>query len=416
MTSRLITWALIVTAIVIPWSPQRPERVLAYSAGTIDFCLTKQSVVYTPSAGQPYRVCSVPLGTIPSGDTLPIGDGPNALLVAYRTPTGETLGQAARLGDVAPYVSLHVVFTLYRALPQAQWEQVEAGWIASAYPAAHGASAVFRRRPPEPGPLMAQAIPSPLVAGAYKIVATVRDILGPVLPKQYALATRYFTVAQSANRPSAPAPPWSKVPHLIRLAQGQISMARGVEIAERNDLFFSGTASSSTLYAARDGARWEWYFTTSSPTDVLKGEVDTPTQRCTTTGAGWQCVAQTEANVLVVYVLPDAMNSDSGPWTDDGTTRCGRHMCRVFLQLAAPTAREARDDGIPVSSIRAVTRFLRAVIDPATDRPVEVQGGFLTDLEAHNVSALGTYVFSGWEDRGIRRHFPHVPGLRDPLN
>jgi len=160
----------------------------------------------------------------------------------------------------------------------------------------------------------------------------------------------------------------------------------------------------------------EWYLTTSSPASVLKGEVDTPSQRCTTTGVGWQCAAQTEANFPVVYVLPDAMNADSGPWTDDGTTRCGRRMCQVFLQLAAPTAREAHDDGIPASSIRAVTRFLRAVIDPATDRPVEVQGGFLTDLKAHNVNALGTYVFSRWDDRGIRLHFPHVPGLRDPLS
>jgi len=332
MTSRLIAWALIVTAIMIPWSVQRPERVLAYSAGVIDFCLTKQSMVHTPPVGQPYRVCSVTLGTVPSGDTVPIGDGPDALLVAYRAPTGETLGQAARLGDVAPYAPLHVVFTLYRALPRALWEQVEAGWIASGYPAAHGASAFFRQRSPASGPLMAESLPGPLGAGTYKIIATVRDILGDVSPKQYALATRYFTVAQSAKRPSPPAPPWSTIPQLIRLAQGQISMARGVEIAARNDLFSSGTASSSTLYGARDGARWEWYLTTSSSASALEGEVNTPSQRCTTTGAGWQCVAQTEANFPVVDVLPDAMNADSGPWKDDGTTRCGRHMCQVFLR------------------------------------------------------------------------------------
>lgn len=124
-----------------------------------------------------------------------------------------------------------------------------------------------------------------------------------------------------------------------------------MEIAAHNDLFSSGIASSSTLYGAQDGARWEWYLTTSSSASGLEGEVDTPSQRCTTTGAGWQCAAQTEANFPVVYVLPDAMNADSGPWKNDGATRCGRHMCQVYLQLAVPTAREARDDGIAARAV-----------------------------------------------------------------
>jgi len=417
MMLRLITaCVLIATLTMTPRSVHEYMLAVTSSSGTISFCLSEQSTLYIPPAGSPYRMCNRTIDPVPAHDTAPGDKGPGTLLVAYRAPLGMTLGQAAKLKSMAsyPYRLLVVSFTLFSRSSHATWEQVMDSSTADTYPAAHSVSAVFRRAPLQAGPLMADMRAGLLTAGVYKIVATVHDILYDMATNQHYLATRYFRVVGSPGKPpTTPTPQGSGVPQLIRLAQEQIGTARELEVGVRGNLFYSSdVASSGSLYLGRKGGQWEIYAKSNPSTQAMPSQIFTSGHYCSEKGGNWQCVAQSNIGWPVVVFLPDALNSDSGPWKADGTVQCGRHMCQAFLQLLVPTT---NGDAVPPGSIHASTRFLRAVIDPVTNRPVEVQGGFLVDLQSHHVNALGTDTFSNWNDKRILRYIPHVAGLPDAV-